>query len=232
MKTKTIITIATSCICIINLTSCYSTPGTYTAPAMSSSVTSNSSLPSSQNQTFRPSVRFPARIAFARVESRSSSNVKLINNREYETPEHAKIVSTLPNIAGVTHINNAYLSSSSTNIAELRKATRRLGASLLAIYQFNTSTRTTNGSTVLSIATLGAAPMTGNKAFANASLTFIDAKTGYIYGVLEESALSNRISSSWGAGNARKNALVNANQKAINKLMKRLPAFWETIYTR
>jgi len=174
----------------------------------------------------------PARIAFARVESGGSSQVRLINNREYEKPEHAEIIGSLPNIAGVTHINSAFVSSSSTNLAELRKATRRLGASMLAVYQFNSSTRTTNGSTILSVATLGAAPMTGNKAFANVSLTFIDANTGYIYGVIEDSAYSNRISSSWGAGNARKNALTKANQKAIDKLMKRLPVFWEGVSTR
>lgn len=103
---------------------------------------------------------------------------------------------------------------------------------MLAVYQFNTTSRTKNGATILSVASLGAAPTNGHKATAHVSLTFIDANTGYIYGVIEESASASRLSTSWGSDNASRNAKHTANQKAVDKLMKKLPDFWQTVYNR
>lgn len=214
-----------------SLTSCYTTPGVYTAPDFSSKPVLGK-VASSSNKTLRPTVKFPARIAFARVNSYSGNNIQLVNNREYETDEHKKIIGSLPNIAGVTHLSSAYLPSTNTNLTELRKATRRLGASMLAVYQFNSTSRTSNGSTILSVATLGAAPTNGHKATAHVTLTFIDAQTGYIYGVLEESATARRLSTTWGSSSASDGAEHQANQRAVDKLMKKLPAFWQTVYTR
>lgn len=223
-------TIVISAGLLLTLNSCYTTPGVYNAPDLNSNVKNKvASSRSSSSRTLYPTVKFPARIAIAQVSNESASNLYLVNKRDLETDEHRKIVASLPHIAGVTHINSAYLPSRRTNIKELRKAAQRLGSNMLALYQFNTSSRVNNGSTVLSVATLGAAPTNGTKATANVSITFIDASNGYIYGVAEEQATKKALSSTWGAGNARKRSEHKANQEAFNKLMKNLPNFWNTV---
>ena len=235
MKITHILTPVVSSILFASLNSCdYTTPSNYTAPPMpgvGSKATTSKSL-SSSNRSLRPTVSFPARIAFARVKTTSGNTLYFDNNRDLETPEHAKIISSLPHISGVANIHSSYLESNHTSYAELRKAARRIGSTMLAVYQVNTSSRTTNGSTLLSVATLGAAPTNGHKATATISLIFMDAKTGYIYGIMEERATSGSLSTSWGNYDANKNAEHKANTKAFDKLIKRLPQFWPTVYSK
>lgn len=215
------------------LSSCdYSTPTSYSAPSLPSqqhASTSKHSFTTPSNKNLKPSVRFPARVAFARVNGSHGNSLRLVNERDLETDNHAKIVGSLPNLAGAVNIHSAHLSSNTTNYRELRAAARRLGADIVGVYQFHTSSRTTNGSTLLSVVTLGAAPTNSSKATTTASLTFIDSKTGYIYGVSEQRATSSGLSTSWGEYSTRENATHRANQKAFDKLIKNLPTFWQSI---
>ncbi len=221
---------------LLSLNSCdYSTSSSYDAPVVhheSLSKNKKTSQRYTSNRTLKPTVKFPARIGFIQVTSGYNNNLRVVNNRDLETEEHEKIVGSLPNLAGAVNINPSFLSSSNTSYKELGYAAQKMGCNMLAVYEFRTTARSTNGSTILSVATLGAAPTNGHKAVSTVSLTFIDAKTGYIYGVMEEKATARGLSSSWGNDSTKGSIKHRADARAFDKLVRKIPAFWPSVYSR
>ena len=237
MKIKYVLTPLVTTLLLFNLSSCndYSTPSTYDVPVVSGNVTPSKHKKSSRflsNKNLRPTVSFPCRIAFARVRSAGGNSLIFDDHRDLETQEHQKIIASLPKVAGVVNIQAAFLGDSNTDYDELRKAARRLGANMLAVYQINATMRSHNASMILSVATLGAAPINGNKATASISLIFMDARTGYIYGVMEDQATASNLSSSWGVDSSEETLKYRASKRAFDKIIKRLPQFWPTVYNK
>lgn len=205
------------------LTSCvYETSNDYVAP------TSPIKGVKETNTNLRPTVHFPARIAVARVQTRGSQ-IYLIEDREFDRPEHQQTITSLPQISGIVNIDPGQLDSTSTNYTELRKAAHRLGCNMLAVYRFHSSSHTKDASTLVSVATLGFAPTNAHTTNATVSLTIFDASNGYIYGVSEETARSKSLSTTWGSDNSTTSAAHKAQQEAYDKLIHKLPTFWNSI---
>ncbi|GAA5494438.1 hypothetical protein Rhal01_00599 [Rubritalea halochordaticola] len=208
------------------LTSCvYDTADSYVAPTKP--------IPGSKahgysEKTLRPQAKFPVRIAVARVQTRGSQ-IHLIEDRDFEREEHQQVISSLPQIRGMVNVDPGQLESTDTSYPELRKAARRLGCNMLAVYRFHASHQSKNASTLLSVATLGAAPTNSHTTNATVSLTLIDASTGYIYGVSEETARTKSLSTSWGNGDSKESAKQRAQQKAYDQLIENLPRFWNSV---
>jgi len=221
MKTKLILSAITATL----LTSCtYESPDTYNAPTKP---IPNQKSPSNKN--LRPTVKFPARIAIARVETnRYSTTTRLIEDRSYERPEHLAQIASMPNIRSIVDIDPGLIEGPAT-YTNIRHAARRLGCNMVAVYRFSTTHNSKDNATILSVATLGAAPTNSHATTTTVTLTIFDASNGYIYGVLQENATAKSLSSSWGHSESQNGLEQKTRQQAFDKLIKKLPNFWSTV---
>ena len=99
---------------------------------------------------------------------------------------------------GSSSLNRVALVSEVKSYRELDAEARKVGADLVAVYRFETSDRTSDLFVPLTVATLGLAPTNSFNTVATATLMVRDARTGYLYGVLEESATSKGVTAADG----------------------------------
>ncbi|MCW1883753.1 hypothetical protein OKA04_03370 [Luteolibacter flavescens] len=204
----------------------YDTPASYSLP-----VTPGSSGATESVSNARPTVRFPARVAVARIES-SYSGFRMIPETDVEQSDHAAAASALPGVAGLVSLNRVALLSEVKSYRDLDIEARKVGADLVAIYRFETSESSSDAFLPLSIATLGLAPTNGYTVNATATLMVRDARTGYLYGVMEESATNKGLTAGMDLHNAKERSKRNAKKKALDKLTEKLPGFWNGVLVK
>lgn len=206
------------------LTGClYDTPATYSLP-----MTQGTSGAIQDTPDARPTVRFPARVAVARIES-SHGGFRMIPETDVEQSGHAEAAAVLPGVAGIVSLNRVALVGTVKSYRELDAEARKVGADLLAVYRFETSDRTGDLFVPLSIATLGLAPTSSFTTSATATLMVRDARTGYLYGVMEESATNKGVTAGMDLYNATERSKRKAKEAALDKLTANLPAFWGSV---
>lgn len=176
----------------------------------------------------RPTVRFPARVAVARIE-RSGNYFHLESGANEEDPAHAAKAASLPGVKGFVPLNRVALVSSVKSYRELDREALKLGADLLAVYRYETDARSNDSLAPLTLATLGLAPTIKYQTTSVVTLMVRDARTGYIYGVLEERAEDKGLSNGMGLYYSEQDAKEDTRKLAMNRLMERLPGFWEGV---
>ena len=96
----------------------------------------------------------------------------------------------------------------------------------MAVYRFDSTDEHQDVFMPLTVATLGLAPNHTHKTTTVATLMVRDARTGYIYGVMEERASSGGLTAGMDWSNAAQRAQRSSRAEAMDKLMEKLPAFW------
>jgi len=204
----------------------YDTPASYSLP-----VTQGSSGAIEESSNARPTVRFPARVAVARIEG-TYGGFRMIPETDVEGTEHAAAASALPGVAGLVSLNRVALVSEVKSYRELDAEARKVGADLVAIYRFEASDRSSDAFLPLSVATLGLAPTNAYTVTATATLLVRDARTGYLYGVMEETATNKGLTAGMDLNNAQERSKRNAKKKALDQLTKKLPGFWSGVLAK
>ena len=218
---KRSIMILSSCL-ILN--SCYyGTPDSYSVP-----VSMGSGAAHQESRTARPTVQFPARLAVAGIES-GYSGYRLKREHDVEQSHHIEAVGRLPGVSGIVNLNQVGLVADLKDYAQLDHEARKLGADLLAVYRIEESVNSTDYVPLLSFATLGLVPTKPYELTATASLVIRDARTGYVYGVLEEKAEGSGMMAEMDTYDIQARAMRKAKIEALDKLTDGLPAFWETV---
>ena len=115
---------------------------------------------------------------------------------------------------------------------ELDREALKLGADLLAVYRIETERRSSDAFEPLSILSLGFAPTVSNQTTTVATLIVRDARTGYIYGVLEERAESKGVTMAMDISSAQRRAAKRTEKEAMDRLMERLPGFWNGVLAK
>lgn len=206
------------------LNSCqYDTPSSYSLP-----VTGGPSGATQENSNARPTVRFPARVAVVRIEG-SHGGFRMIPETDVEQDEHVAVAAALPGVAGIVSLNRVALVSEVKSYRELDAEARKVGADLVAVYRFEASNRSSDAFVPLTVATLGLAPTNSFKTAATATLMVRDARTGYLYGVLEETATGKGVTAGMDVYNATERSKERAKKEALDKLTAKLPGFWEGV---
>ncbi len=198
----------------------------YTPPVISTPMTHKGPSGSEpESSGGRPTVRFPARVAVARINP-SGGGFSLEDSTQGEKPEHAAKVAALPGISGVVALNRLALKSHVDSYRELDREALKLGADLLAVYRFDSSEDIQDAFVPLTVVTLGLAPNHTHKTTTVATLMVRDARTGYIYGVMEERADSGGLTAGMDVANAVQRDKRHSRDKAMDQLVEKLPAFW------
>ena len=203
----------------------------YTPPQLSLPMTKGSSGAAQENSLARPTVRFPARVAVARIAP-SGDGFRLEDSTQGEKPDHAAQVASLPGIAGVVALNRLTLKSQVESYRELDREAQKLGADIVAVYRFDSSDDVQDAFVPLTVATLGLAPNHTHKTTTVATLMVRDARSGYIYGILEERASSGGLTAGMDVNNATHRAQRRSRAAAMDKLMEKVPAFWSGVLAK
>ena len=204
----------------------YDTPASYSLP-----MTQGPSGVIEDGSNARPTVRFPARVAVARIEA-SGGGFRMIPDTDVENAEHAAAAASLPGVAGIVSLNRVALVSEVKSYRELDAEARKVGADLVAVYRFDASDRSSDVFLPLSVATLGLAPTNPYSVTATATLMVRDARTGYLYGVMEESATNKGLTAGMDLHNAQERSKRNAKKKALDQLTAKLPVFWNGVMAK
>lgn len=204
----------------------YDTPASYSLP-----VTQGSSGAIEESSHARPTVRFPARVAVARIEA-SGGGFRMIPETDVENTGHAAAATSLPGVAGLVSLNRVALVSEVKSYRELDAEARKVGADMVAIYRFEASDRSSDAFLPLSVATLGLAPTNSYTVTATATLMVRDARTGYLYGVMEETATNKGLTAGMDLHNAQERSKRNAKKKALDQLTAKLPVFWNGVLAK
>jgi len=214
--------------CVLSLAACneYYTPSSTSLP-----MTDGPSGAARGSSRARPTVRFPARVAVARIEKHYSGFV-LDSGGNSEDPAHAAKAAALPGVKALVPMNRVALTTSVNSYDQLDREALKLGADLLAVYRFETETSHNDALFPITIATLGIAPSVGYKTTSVATLIVRDARTGYIYGVMEERATSKGVSPGMMLDTTENDAKRTTRKKAMDQLMDRLPGFWNGVVAK
>jgi hypothetical protein len=221
---------------LLNSCSTYVTPGgradfsTFTEPGLKKAYQA------------RPAAKFPAHLVVTRVQDSGyrsySSNsygrgkYSVITQRDLERDEDIDRITALPGIAQVGMLNRLLLPNSLGSDLELRQAAAKLHADLLLIYTLDTSLADRDLLPPLTTISLGLSPTKKYTVTSTAAALLMDARTGYVYGVLEETGERKGVAMAWGSRETMDAARIKAERDAFEKLLNAFEPFWKRVYQR
>ena len=185
----------------------------------------------------KPAAPFPARIAIARIQqsgyyshgnqSYGTGRFSLVTTRDIEDDAHFDKLSSLQDVAGLTTLNRLLIPSNLQSIKDLREAAATLHADMLFLYTLDTSFRVRGQSLgPLSLITLGFLPNKEAFVTTTASAVVFDVRTGYVYGMAEQTHKTSHIASMWSTTQAIDNARLETEKESFNKLINEFPDVW------
>lgn len=168
----------------------------------------------------QPAATFPVILAVASSHTGTSRYVRDV--------EQGVDLTALKQLPGVTDI---VVLPSSTPRADLYTVARSAGAEMLVVYDVSPA-RSHRGTSVpgLGVLTLGAFPNEYEKAYANASATFVDTQTGFVYATAEVTSSSTEIQNAWQRSD--NTVYLKAQRAALRDLLKECRGTWKTVHAR
>ena len=188
----------------------------------------------------KPASPFPVRLAIVRIqqsgyyshgnESYGSGKFSVVTTRDIEDDAHFDKLASLPDVAGLTTLNRLLLPSRLTGIKDLRNAAATLHADMLLAYTLDTSFRVKGRSLgPLSLISLGFLPNKEAFVTTTASAVVFDVRTGYVYGMAEQSHKTSHIASMWSTRQAIDNARLETEKASFDKLVDGFSDVWTGI---
>ncbi len=189
----------------------------------------------------KPAARFPANIAFIRVqeagyraygynESYGTGKFSVVTSKLIEKDEHFERLVAMPQIAGVAPVNRMILPEQLHSVTDLREAVAQLRADILVVYTLDTSFNI-EGTDLgpLSVITLGFLPTEEAYVSTTASAAFFDVRTGFVYGLSEATARKYETASYWTTEETIDETRVLTEAEAFDKLVDELEQTWINI---
>ncbi len=223
-------------IAVLMLCGCAS----YTTPGGPVDLTGIQSADIRELMSREPAAAFPARVAFARIqspgyESMTSSvygdgSYVVVTNRELMSDDDLETVGRWPGVSGISPLSRLLIPARLNDIDDLRTATANLKADVLVVFTLDTSFRV-DGKSIgpLSVVSLGLMRDRETVVNTTASAIFVDVRTGFVYGVSEATASEKQTTNAWNTVNAADQGRLNTEREAFRKLMHALDDTWENI---
>lgn len=187
----------------------------------------------------KPAASFPAAIAIVRVQeggytsqtyrTRGPGRFTVVGVREAESSVDMQKLAALPQIRGLAPLNTLVLPKQVDREMDLRMAAASVQADVLLLYTFETQFYSDTTVPVLGIITLGLFPNEMKRVTSTASAVFVDTRTGYVYGLCEATAKTDRLHNAWTSAEALENARLAAERDAFAKLADEMGKTWMQI---
>lgn len=187
----------------------------------------------------RPTAKFPVDMVTVRVqepgyESATNKgyglgNYSVVTVRDIEKDEDFDRIGKLHGIAQVSPLSRLLLPSYLQSDEELRKAAARLQADMILIYTLDTNFYDRDKSTPLSIITLGLGPTINVRVISSVSALVMDTRTGYIYGLVDETAEEQQTAAVLTKQNAFDQLRLKTERKAFEMFLDEFEVVWRNI---
>jgi hypothetical protein len=185
----------------------------------------------------RPTAKFPARVAVARVQAAGyrnhaiagygSGEYTVVTTREVERDADVERLFKLPQVAGVAMLNRLVLPQQFSTDADLRQAAAKLQADLLLVYTFDTSFNVNDRNLgPLGVVTLGMLPINDARISTACSAALYDVRTGYVYGLAEGTASDKGLANAWNSSDVLDAARRRTEAAAFTQLTDELETMW------
>lgn len=191
----------------------------------------------------KPVAQFPVRLAIVHLQSggyRSfgargfgDGDFSVVDVREVERPEDLDAMMDWPQVFGTVPLNRTLMPATLKRFDDLRDAARAAQADVVFAYTFETRFFVENRSfTPDQEITLGVLPGREARVSSTASGLFVDAVTGFVYGLAEGSGSERASMTQWTKPSAADDTRIKAERQAFTQLMTNAAGTWKRIVNR
>lgn len=190
----------------------------------------------------KPTANFPVNMVAVRVQESgytSGTNkgyghgsYSVVTVRDIEKDEDFDRINKLAGIAQISPLSRLLLPNYLQSDIELRTAASRLQADMILIYTLDTDFYDRDSSTPLSIISLGLAPTIQVRVITTISAMVMDTRTGYIYGILEETARKEQTAAVFTTQNAFDQLRQQTERGAFEMFLDEFEVLWKNILTQ
>jgi len=176
-----------------------------------------------------PTAVFPVHMVTVRVQEPEYSsytnrghgrgNYSVVTTRDIEKEEDFDRLGKLDGIAQISPLSRLLLPEYLNSDEELRLAAARLHADMVLIYTLDTYFYDHDSSVALSVISLGLAPTIEVKVTTTISVIVMDTRTGFIYGILEETARKEQNAAALGTKDAFDQMRQDTERQAFEKFL-------------
>ncbi len=190
----------------------------------------------------KPTAEFPANIVIVRVqesgyrsytsESYGEGRFSVVFLRDIEKEEDFERLNRLAGVAQIAPLSRLLLPQHLQSEKDLRVAATRLQADMILIYTLDTQFYRTDKSTPLTVISLGIGQTIDVRVTTSVSALVMDAKTGYIYGTVEETAKEERTTAALTTKNAYDRLRLKTERQAFEQFLDEFEVMWKDIVER
>lgn len=188
------------------------------------------------NGTPRPAASFPVTLAVARIQGAGYYQADLgycvVNAPLSGTQGVRNGFGQLPGIARVVPVNKLLMAGYQKSPDALRQAAASLKAQMLYLYTLDSVQDEADWSSAVSLYTLGLAPTVKVEVTTTAMGMLIDTQTGYVYGVLEASAVKEQAAAYMTRQNAWDQCRNVTEALALEDMNRQFPVMWNEVLSR
>ena len=190
----------------------------------------------------KPTAKFPANMAVVRVqesgyrsctsEGYGQGRFSVVFERDVEKEEDFARLNRAAGIAQISPLSRLLLSPDLQSEKDLRVAATRLQADMILIYTLDTQFYRTDKSTPLTVISLGLGQTIDVRVTTSVSALVMDARTGYIYGTVEETAREERTTAALTTKNAYDQLRLKTERRAFEQFLDEFEVMWKKIIER
>jgi hypothetical protein len=184
----------------------------------------------------RPAASLPTVLAVARVQGSGytshgacgygNGRYSVVTSLDAERPEDIDRLRKLAMVRDVVFMNRLVLPRDLNSDIDLRAAAGALHADMLLVYTFDTTFRTEDFASPLTVVTLGLFPGKSAKVHTTASAAILDTRTGYIYATATGASKQSQLANAWTSDEAADDARLRAEQEALGEVLTSLEQTW------
>jgi hypothetical protein len=186
-----------------------------------------------------PLADFPANIVYVRVqapgyksytaEGVGTGAFSVVFARDVEKDEDWLNLNRLVDVAQVGPLSRLLVPEHLQSEKDLRTAAARLNADMLLIYTLDTGFMDRDTSAGLTVITLGLGPTINVRVTCTVSALLLDTRSGYAYGVVEETATAEKNTAALTSKNAMDNMRLSVERQAFEQFIDEFELLWKNV---
>jgi hypothetical protein len=186
-----------------------------------------------------PMANFPANIVYVRVQEpgyksyttqgEGKGAFSVVFARDVEKEEDWQRLNRLVNVAQVGPLSRLLVPDYLQSEQDLRTAAARLNADMLLIYTLDTNFMDRDTSAGLTVITLGLGATINVRVTCTVSALLLDTRSGYAYGVVEETAVAEKNTAALTSKNAMDNMRLGVERQAFEQFIDEFELLWKNV---
>ena len=187
----------------------------------------------------RPAASFPAGIAVVRLQDAGyypdryrtpGARYVVVPTRDIEAADTFERLASLDGVRAVAPLSRLLLPEHASRIDDMRGPAARMQADLLLLYTVDTALHV-EGRPLGPLSTISLGLLRNKRAEVTATVAaiLVDVRTGFVYGMSEESRTVEKKASMWSTAMVVEAARLEAEKQAFAAFVDEFPVFWSGV---